>query len=95
MKISGEIYNVSKVYDTQKSVGKIEKTSAVAPKKDVVSISNNAKDYQTVAKALKDIPDYRQSKVDEFSEIYSSGSYDVSGKEIVEKLSKSVIDKKA
>lgn len=95
MKIPGEIYNVSKVYDTQKSAGKIERKGAVAPKKDVVSISNNAKDYQTVSKALKDIPDYRQSKVDEFSEIYSSGSYDVSGKEIVEKLSRSIIDKKA
>jgi len=94
MKIPGEIYNVSKVYGTNKTTGKIEKTGSVAPKKDVVSISNNAKDYQTVAKALKDIPDYRQSKVDELSELYNSGSYDVSGKEIVEKLSKSIIDKK-
>lgn len=95
MKITGDIYSVSKVYGTKNPVGKIDKTSSVAPKKDVVSISNNAMDYQTVAKALRDAPDVRQNKVDEFAEAYKSGSYDVSGKEIVEKLSRSIIDQKA
>jgi negative regulator of flagellin synthesis FlgM len=95
MKISGDIYNVTKVYNKQKQMGKVEKTNSITPKKDVVSISNNAKDYQTASKALKDIPDVRQSKIDEFSEAYTSGSYNVSGKEIVEKLGKSIIDKKA
>lgn len=95
MKITGDIYNVSKVYDSKKPIGKIEKTSSVAPKKDVVSISSNAMDYQTVTKALKEVPDVRQNKVDEFAEAYRSGSYDVSGREIVEKLGKSIIDQKA
>lgn len=95
MKITGDVYNVSKVYDSKKPVGKIEKTSSVAPKKDVVSISSNAMDYQTVTKALKDVPDVRQNKVDEFAQAYRSGSYDVSGREIVEKLGKSIIDQKA
>lgn len=95
MKISGDIYNVSKVYDKQKQIGKVEKTGSIAPKKDVVSISNNAKDYQTVAKALKDVPDVRQNKIDEFAERYMSGGYDVSGREIVEKIGKSILDKKA
>ncbi|WP_313563571.1 flagellar biosynthesis anti-sigma factor FlgM [Ruminiclostridium cellobioparum] len=95
MKITGDVYNVSKVYDSKKPVGKIEKTSSVAPKKDVISISSNAMDYQTVTKALKEVPDVRQNKVDEFAQAYRSGSYDVSGREIVEKLGKSIIDQKA
>lgn len=95
MKISGDMFNVSKVYNKQKQVGRMDKTNSITPKKDVISISNNAKDYQTVSKVLKDIPDVRQSKIDEFAETYRSGSYDVSGNEIVEKLSKSIIDKKA
>ena len=95
MKISGDIYNVAKVYNKQKSVESIGKTSAIIPKKDVVSISSNAKDYQTVSKALKDVPDVRQSKVDEFSDLYQSGGYDVSGKEIVEKIGKNILDQKA
>ncbi len=95
MKITGDIYNVSKIYDSKGSVGKVSKTSSVAPKKDVVSISSNAMDYQTVAKALRDVPDVRQNKVDELSEVYRSGNYNVSGQEIIEKLGKSVLDTKA
>jgi len=95
MKILGDIYNVSKVYDKQKSVAKVDKTNSIIPKKDIVSISSNAKDYQTVSKALRDVPDVRQNKIDEFTDVYRSGGYDVSGKEIVEKLGKGTLDKKA
>ncbi|MHB8064217.1 MAG: flagellar biosynthesis anti-sigma factor FlgM [Ruminiclostridium sp.] len=95
MKISGDIYNVAKVYNKQKSIEKIGRTNSILPKKDVISISSNAKDYQTVSKALKDVPDVRQSKVDEFADLYSSGGYDVSGKEIVEKIGKAILDEKA
>ncbi|PYG89109.1 negative regulator of flagellin synthesis FlgM [Ruminiclostridium sufflavum DSM 19573] len=95
MKITGDIYNVAKVYNKQKSVGNIAKAGQVVPKKDVVSISNDARDFQTVSKALKDVPDIRQNKVDEFADLYRSGGYDISGKEILEKIGKSVMDKKA
>ena len=95
MKISGDIYNVAKVYNKQKAIENIGKTSSITPKKDVVSISSNAKDYQTVSKALKDVPDFRQNKIDEFADTYRSGGYDISGKEIVEKLGKAILDKKA
>lgn len=95
MKILGDVYNVSKVYDKQKSVANVTKTSSIIPKKDVVSISSNAMDYQTVSKALKDVPDVRQNKVDEFTDMYRSGGYDVNGKEIVEKLGNGTLDKKA
>lgn len=95
MKITGDIYNVAKVYNKQKSVGNIAKTGQVVPKKDVVSISNDGRDYQTVAKALRDVPDIRQEKVDELTELYRSGGYNVSGEEIVEKIGRSILDRKA
>lgn len=95
MKITGDIYNVAKVYNKQKSVGNIAKSGQVVSKKDIVSISNDARDYQTVSKALKDVPDVRQNKVDEFTELYRSGGYNVSGQEIVEKIGMSALDKKA
>lgn len=94
MKISGDFFNVSKIYNKQKSVEKVDMASAVRPKKDVVSISDNAKDYQTVSKALKDVPDVRQDKIDELKDVYRSGGYNVSGKEVLEKLGKSILDKK-
>ncbi|MDP4094778.1 MAG: flagellar biosynthesis anti-sigma factor FlgM [Bacillota bacterium] len=93
MKIWGDIPRISGIYDKQKSTGRIEKTSGVAPKKDVVSISNNAKDFQTALKAVKDVPDMRTDKVNELSEKYEAGNYDVSGKDIADKIVTSVFNR--
>lgn len=95
MKIWGDIPKISGVYDSQKNFGKVDKASGVTPKKDVVSISNQAKDFQTVLKSLKDIPDVRNDKVQELSEKYKSGNYNVSGKSIADRIINSAFDKKA
>lgn len=94
MKIWGEIPRILGVYDKQKNISKTDKTSGVTSKKDVVSISNQAKDFQTITKALRDVPDIRQDKVNELSEQLNSGTYNVSGKEIADKVLKSIVDKK-
>lgn len=94
MKIWGEIPKVSGVYDKQKSIGKIGKTGSIASKEDVVSISNEAKDFQTVMKALKDTPDIRKEKVDALKEKYEAGDYEVNETDIAEKILKSIVDKK-
>ncbi len=95
MRIPGDISKITGVYGTQKNVGKVEKTGSVASKKDVVSISNEAKDFQIVSRALKDVPDIRQSKVNELRGILESGSYNVSGRDVAGKVIESVFDRKA
>lgn len=95
MKIWGEIPKVLGISGGNKNVGKVDKTASVASKKDVVSISNQAKDFQTIMKALKDVPDMRMDKVNELAGKYQSGNYDVSGNDIADKIVKSVIDTKA
>lgn len=94
MKIWGEVPKVLGVYDKQKNIKKIDSTAGVSAKKDVVSISNNAKDFQTVMKAIRDIPDIRQDKVAELSEKYEAGKYDVSGKDTADRILKSMLDRK-
>lgn len=94
MKIWGEIPKVSGVYSKQKSVGKVDKTGSIASKKDVVLISNEAKDFQTVMKALKDTPDIRKEKVDTLKEKYEAGDYEVNETDIADKILKSIVDKK-
>ena len=95
MKIWGDIPKVSGVYDKQKSLSKVDKTSGVSAKKDVVSISSQAKDYQTVMKALRDVPDVRNDKVSELADKYESGNYDVKGGTIADKVVNSMLDRKA
>lgn len=94
MKIWGDVPKVSGVYGKQKSVGKVEQTSAVKGKKDVLSLSTQAKDYQAAIKAVKETPDVRQDKVNEIQKKYESGTYDVKGREILEKVARSIVDKK-
>lgn len=95
MRIPGDISKITGVYGQNKSVGQVGKTGSVASKKDVLSISSQAKDFQSVLRALRDVPDIRQSKVDELSALYNSGKYDKDGKDIVDNLIKKAFDQKA
>lgn len=95
MRIPGDVSRITGVYEQQKNVGKVNKSGSVAAKKDVLSISSQAKDFQTVLKGLKDVPDIRQSKINELSEKYETGKYDIDGKDIVDKVIKTAFDSKA
>ena len=94
MKIWGEIPKVTGVYNKQKNLNRIENASGIVSKKDAISISSQAKDYQTVIKALKDVPDIRRDKIDELAGKYQTDSYDGSGRDVADKIIKSIIDKK-
>ncbi len=95
MRIPGDISKITGVYGTQKNIGRIGKTGSVAAKKDVLSISNEAKDFQTVYKALRDVPDIRESKVGDILGSIESGSYNVTGRDVAGKVVSTVFDRKA
>lgn len=92
MKIWGEVPKVSGIYAQNKNVKRVEGTSSIASKKDVVSISGPAKDYQTVMKAIKDVPNIRQDKVDNLVDKYESGNYDVNGRDTADMIIKSIVN---
>jgi negative regulator of flagellin synthesis FlgM len=94
MKIWDGIPRIQGIYDRQKTVNKVESTSPVSSKKDVVSISGQAKDYQIIMKALENVPDVRQEKIDQIIKKYNSGNYGVDGREVADKMIKSFFDKK-
>jgi negative regulator of flagellin synthesis FlgM len=48
-----------------------------------------------VMRALKDVPDVRQDRVDELLKRFESGSYNVSGRDIADRIIRSVFDRKA
>lgn len=89
MKING-VNKVAQIYQTNQSKA-VNKTKR-ASKKDELSLSSKAKDYQLVKNALKQVPDIRKDKVDALKQQIESGNYSVSGKEVVEKLFNSEID---
>lgn len=93
MRINGDVSKVSGIYNKTKNVGKVDKTESTSAKKDILSISNQAKDFQTALRALKDIPDIRQDKVKSIQEKYDRGEYNVSGGDLADKLIDSIKNK--
>lgn len=73
-----QLYQTSKVKSTSKinSVGK----------KDEVEISSVGKDFQVAKQALNKISDVRADKVNDIKSRMEAGTYNISGKEIADKL---------
>ena len=63
-----------------------KKEVAAASQLDAVSISSFGKDYQIAKKALADIPDVRQDKIDSLKQRISEGTYNVSSEDLADKL---------
>lgn len=72
-----------------------EKVNNTELPKDKLELSNLAKEFQVAIKAFKELPEIREEKVKEIKEKLQQGSYNVSGKEIGEKIIEGIqIDKK-
>ena len=84
MRING-VSNPYEVYQTQRT-NNVSRLSRAEEKKDIVALSSQAKDYQVAARALKEVPDVRQDKVNEIQSKIESGNYNVSAKDIAAKL---------
>ena len=73
-----------------KGGGKAEKGQSKAT--DEVTLSEFSKDIQKVKEGLDQIKDVREEKVRELKEKIAAGKYDVSGKDIAEKMIERIID---
>jgi negative regulator of flagellin synthesis FlgM len=94
MKIWGNIPKVSGVYGNTGKVGKPSKVGEISSKKDEFSISGTAKDFTNVMKALRQIPDIRQDKVDEIAQKIERGQYSVKSSDVAGKIVESLQAKK-
>ena len=86
MKIWGNMPGVTPVYNNKARVDKVSGSRDVAGKKDELTISGQAKDFATVMKALRSVPDVRESKVAELSGPVQDGTYKVASEGVADKL---------
>ncbi len=82
------INNASKLYTAYPTskVNNVAKTAKTDGQKDVLAVSDLAKDYQKVRSALSQIPDVRQDKVSEIKARYNAGTYKVDAASIADKI---------
>lgn len=77
---STNLYNKSSVNEK-----KLEQTKKF---KDSFSLSDKARDFQNVLKALSNVPDIREDKVNSLLKNFQQGDYNVSAEDIANKLVK-------
>ena len=71
------------------------KTSKKASEKDKIQFSERAMDYQFALNKLREVPDMRIEKVEKLKKQIKTGNYNISGKEIVDKIYENInFDKK-
>ena len=75
-------YEISGINQTART-GRI---SRAEEKKDMLALSNTAKDYQNVRKALSGVPDIRNEKVDFIKSKIDTDSYDVKASDVAHKI---------
>lgn len=84
LKVSG-VFNPYEVYGQKKTASSI-KAGKTEDKKDVVALSEQAKDYQALTRIMTEVPDVRADVVSGVKSRYESGSYNVPSEDIAVKL---------
>lgn len=92
MRIDG-INNVNRAYKVN-SANRISRTAKVSKEKDSLALSDMAKDLQIAKKAVSNAPDIRKEKVDNIKKKIQSGTYNVSAKEVADKIVDRYFDKR-
>lgn len=86
--------NVFQAYNKNTGVKKV-KSGNMSKDLDQVKISEKAMEFQFAMQKIKEIPDVRREKVDTIKKQIESGTYEVDGKKIAEKILESLyFDKK-
>jgi len=83
-----KITNLMKTYEVQRpdKPASPERMSRAEERTDMVTLSSKAKDFASVNKALVNTPDIRADKVQSIKAQIEAGAYNVTGKDVVNKL---------
>lgn len=86
--------NIFQVYNKNSGVKKV-KAKAGNKETDEIKISEKAMEFQFAMQKIKEVEDVRLDKVDQIKKQVQSGTYEVDGKKIAEKIFESInFDKK-
>jgi negative regulator of flagellin synthesis FlgM len=83
---AGEIIHLYKAQSQKAAEGEKPAGDAASVPEEKVSLSAQARDVQTIKKAINELPDVRKEKVDALKKQIREGSYDVNGEKIAQKM---------
>lgn len=93
MKIWGEIPKVTGIYGNAGKTEKVSKSYSAASRKDELTLSGPARDFSIVMKALREVPDIREDKVESLLKRIESGEYTVPAGDVAARISEIMLKK--
>jgi negative regulator of flagellin synthesis FlgM len=92
MRIEDKIsLNYDKLVNNKEKSSKNNK-SDIAKKDDQVSISSQGKDILNLKSAVKNAPEIRSEQIDRIKSEIESGNYNITGKQVAEKIVNNAVD---
>lgn len=87
MRISDGLSQVSGIYTNDKKVSRVGNLNRAESVKDNIKISETGKDFAVAQKALKNVPDVRQDRIDAVRAKIEKGELnEVKGEDIADKI---------
>lgn len=82
------IQNIAKAYGEQTKVSKGAKNQGVSPtqRPDEVILSSHAQEVSQYLRAIKNMPEIREAKVQELSDKIAKGEYKIDSRELAERI---------
>ncbi|MEA3486365.1 MAG: flagellar biosynthesis anti-sigma factor FlgM [Thermodesulfobacteriota bacterium] len=88
-----ELISQYKINEKKASSGDDKQAADSVVQEDKVSLSSTARDIQQAEKAIEQLPDVREEKIQELKDQIEAGKYNVNGEKIAGKmLSESLLD---
>ncbi|MEG1458719.1 MAG: flagellar biosynthesis anti-sigma factor FlgM [Acetivibrio sp.] len=82
-----DAYNqITQLYQNNQAKSTMTKGEKSSVHSDALQLSQTGKDMQVAKQAVKEAPDVREDKVNELKARLASGTYNVTGKDLAEKL---------
>lgn len=81
-----QINNVLQIYNKNKGVNNINENTRT--KEDQINISQKSKEVQFAFSKIKDVEEIRTEKVEKIKEQIKTGTYEINGQKIAEKMIK-------
>lgn len=83
-----KINNVLQIYNKNKGVNKVNENTKT--KEDQINISEKSKEVQFAFSKIKDVEEFRTEKVEKIKEQIKTGTYEINGQKIAEKMIKDI-----
>lgn len=82
-----KISNISNAYDIYTKKPAVSgKKNKLSVKKDDLNVSDEAREFQNVFKAVSSTPDIREDKINRIKDKIESGNYNINSEDIADKM---------